>query len=287
MARPYRTLVDAATLAAHRDDARWVVMDCRAGLADPREGQRRYAAGHLPGAQHAHLESDLSGPRGPDTGRHPLPDPTGLAARCSEWGIGPDTQVVAYDDAGGAYAARLWWLLRWLGHDAVAVLDGGIAAWEAAGGELVAGTTSVARRRFVAQPDDARWCDAGEVIELVEGRQPGVLVDARGAARYAGEEEPFDPVAGHVPGALNLPYTGNLGPDGRFLPPGELSARYRAALGGRAASRAVVYCGSGVTACHDLLALEHAGLGGARLYAGSWSEWVGDATRPVRRGATP
>jgi thiosulfate/3-mercaptopyruvate sulfurtransferase len=287
VAQVHCTLVEPALLAAHLDDPRWVVVDCRATLGDPNAGPRAYAAGHIPGARHAHLEDDLSGPRGPATGRHPLPDPRELAERCGRWGIGPDVQVVAYDDAGGAYAARLWWLLRWLGHEAVAVLDGGLGAWRAIGGALDDQPPHVVRRRFVADPDEARWWDADQVLSLVEKRTAGLLVDVRGAARFAGDEEPIDPVAGHVPGAINLPFTGNLGADGRFLPRAELGARYRAALAGRAPEQTVVYCGSGVTACHGLLAMAHAGLDGARLYAGSWSEWVSDLTRPVRRGAAP
>lgn len=287
MSRSHRTLVDAATVAAHLDDPRWVLVDCRATLGDPIEGPRRYAAGHLQGARYAHLDADLSGPISATSGRHPLPDPDTLADRLGGWGIGADTQVVAYDDAGGAYAARLWWLLRWLGHEQVAVLDGGVPAWVAAGHALVAGTPEVHRRHFVGTPCDGLWLDSIEVLELVEGRSPGVLVDARGAARFAGVEEPIDPIAGHIAGAINLPFTGNLGADGRFLAPTELAARYRAALAGRPPTEVVAYCGSGVTACHALLAMEHAGLPGARLYAGSWSEWLRDPTRPLRTGASP
>jgi thiosulfate/3-mercaptopyruvate sulfurtransferase len=287
MSRSYRTLVDAATVASHLDDPRWVLVDCRATLSDPVEGPRRYSAGHLPGARYAHLDTDLSGPVTASSGRHPLPDPAVLADRFGRWGIGPDTQVVAYDDAGGAYAARLWWLLRWLGHDQVAVLDGGVPAWVAAGHALVAGVPEVNARHFIGAPRDGLWLDVAEVLELVEGDRSGLLVDARGAARYAGAEEPIDPVAGHIAGAINLPFTGNLGADGKFLAPTELAARYRAALAGRSPDEVVGYCGSGVTACHVLLAMEHAGLPGARLYAGSWSEWLRDPARPLRTGANP
>ncbi len=287
MSRSYRTLVDAATVAAHLDDPRWVLVDCRATLSDPIEGPRRYSAGHLPGARYAHLDTDLSGPISATSGRHPLPEPAALADRLGRWGVGADTQVVAYDDAGGAYAARLWWLLRWLGHEQVAVLDGGVPAWVVAGRALVAGVPDVHPCHFVGVPRDALWLDAAEVLEVVEGKSPGLLIDARGAARFAGVEEPIDPVAGHIAGAINLPFTGNLGADGGFLASAELAARYRAALGGRSPTEVVSYCGSGVTACHGLLALEHAGLPGARLYAGSWSEWLRDPTRPLRTGATP
>jgi thiosulfate/3-mercaptopyruvate sulfurtransferase len=286
MPRAFRTLVDAATLARHLDDPRWVVVDCRWQLTDPRLGPRRYAEGHIPGARYADLDTDLSGPRTPHSGRHPLPDPAAFARRAGGWGIGDDVQVVAYDDAGGAYAARLWWLLRWLGHDAVAVLDGGITAWTAAGGALEREPPTVSARHFRGAPDDARWLDSAEVeAALADPRR--VLLDARGAARYSGAEEPIDPKAGHIPGAASAPFTGNLDADGRFLPATELKARFAALLGGRSADAAVVYCGSGVTACQDLLALEHAGLPGAQLYAGSWSEWVRDDARPVRVGDQP
>lgn len=287
MARSHRTLVDVAAVAAHLADASWVLVDCRSVLGDPLEGPRRYAAGHLPGARFAHLDSDLSGPVTASSGRHPLPEPAALADRFGLWGIGGDTQVVAYDDAGGAYAARLWWLLRWLGHEQVGVLDGGVQAWVAAGHQLIAGVPELRPRHFTGTARDDAWLDSAEVLEMVEGDARGLLVDARGAARFAGSEEPIDPVAGHIAGAINLPYTGNLGAEGRFLPPAELAARYRAALGARPPAEVVAYCGSGVTACHALLAMEHAGLSGARLYAGSWSEWLRDPTRPLRTGAAP
>ena len=287
MARSHRTLVDVAAVAAHLGDASWVLVDCRSVLGDPLEGPRRYAAGHLPGARYAHLDHDLSGPVTATSGRHPLPEPAALADRFGRWGIGDDTQVVAYDDAGGAYAARLWWLLRWLGHEQVGVLDGGVQAWVAAGHELVAGEPELRARHFTGAARDDVWLDSAEVLEVVEGGARGLLVDARGAARFAGSEEPIDPVAGHIAGAINLPFTGNLGVDARFLPPAELAARYRAALGARPPTEVIAYCGSGVTACHTLLAMEHAGLSGARLYAGSWSEWLRDPSRPLRTGATP
>lgn len=286
MTRVHRDLVDAKTLAARIDDPRWVVVDCRWQLTDPRRGARLYAEGHLPGARYADLDADLAGPRTAGSGRHPLPDPEEFARRCGGWGIGADSQVVAYDDAGGAYAARLWWLLRWLGHEAVAVLDGGIATWTAAGGALERDPPAVVPRAFRGAADDSLWLDSAEVEDAL--RDPRrVLLDARGAARYAGLEEPIDPRAGHIPGARSAPYTGNLGADGRFLPPAALAARFAPLLDGRRADAAVVYCGSGVTACHDLLALELAGLRGARLYAGSWSEWVADGSRPVATGDRP
>jgi thiosulfate/3-mercaptopyruvate sulfurtransferase len=282
----FRTVVDVATLAAHGNDAAWRVVDCRFDLADPAAGEAAYAAGHVPGAVYAHLDRDLSGPRTPRSGRHPLPEPATLAATFSRLGIDATTQVVAYDDSGGCYAARLWWLLRWLGHDAVAVLDGGLAAWRAAGQPLSTGAPHVAPRRFEPRVAPRATVDA-EVLEgLLEGGAV-VLLDARAPERFAGRVEPLDPKAGHVPGARNHPYVRNLGPDGRFLPAAELRERLQERLGGRRPEEIVSMCGSGVTACHTLLALEIAGLGGARLYPGSWSEWCRDPERPVATGPEP
>jgi thiosulfate/3-mercaptopyruvate sulfurtransferase len=281
--KPHRTLIDTATLAAALDDPDWVVLDCRSTLGDRDAGQQRFLAGHLPGAQHAHLEDHLSDPPTASTGRHPLPDADRLARQFGAWGIDESVQVVAYDDAGGAYAARLWWLLRWLGHDAVAVLDGGWQAWVAEGRAVTTAARAPQARHFDAWLDDTRWLETHEVQALL-GTSNAVLFDARGAPRFRGDEEPIDPVAGHIPGAINLPFTDNLGADGRFKPVAELRARFAVALGTHAAEAAVCYCGSGVTACHNLLALEHAGLSGARLYAGSWSEWIRDPSRLVARG---
>lgn len=279
----HKTPVSADRLLAWSRERQLALIDCRFDLGDSTAGERAYAAGHLPGAVYAHLERDLSGPVGASTGRHPLPDPAALARRCGQWGVGANVQVIAYDDGNGAFAARLWWLLRWLGHDAVAVLDGGLRAWLAAGGSLTTHVTAPAPRAFVTRRDDSRWVDADTVTaELAADRC--VLVDARALERYAGEVEPIDPVAGHVPGAVPAPFTVNLGPDGRFLAPDPLASRWRALLAGRPPRALIAMCGSGVTACHDLLALEIAGLPGARLYAGSWSEWIRDPSRPVARG---
>lgn len=279
----HTTLITAATLQAHLDDPDWVVVDCRFNLADPAAGRRAYQDGHIPGARYAHLDEDLSAPVTATTGRHPLPDPARLAATLGAWGIGPGTQVLAYDDLGGMLAAaRLWWLLRWLGHTAVAVLDGGLPAWTRAGLPLSTDVPVIAARTFIARPDDRLWL----TVEQVQGLPAHeLLLDARGAARYRGEMEPIDPVAGHIPGALNLPTESNLAADGCFLPAAALRARFAALLGERPAARVVHSCGSGVTACHNLLAMEVAGLSGSRLYAGSWSEWIRDPQRPVATGA--
>lgn len=280
----FAPLVDLAGLAGHLADPGWVLIDCRFALSDPAWGQRAYSAGHIPGAHYAHLDEDLSGPIGPQTGRHPLPDPQRLAERLGAWGIDGDTRVVAYDDAGGAFAVRLWWLLRWLGHCRGAILDGGLPRWEALGGAITTEGPRRAPRTFVPRIDYTAWVSTDAVAEgIARGRLQ--VVDARAAERFRGEAEPIDPVAGHVPHAINLPLAGNLSDDGRFLSPERLRDRFLAALGDTPPERVAHSCGSGVNACHNLLAMELAGLAGSRLYAGSWSEWIRDPARPVARGA--
>jgi thiosulfate/3-mercaptopyruvate sulfurtransferase len=281
------TLIQTDTLAAHLVDPAWVVFDCRFMLTDPAAGPKRYAEGHIPGARYLHLDKDLASPVTPDTGRHPLPDPARLAELLGRVGVDGHIQVVAYDDAGGTYAARLWWLLRWLGHQQAAVLDGGWQRWLQEGRPVTTELPNPEPRKLTVQLQTSMWVTTAEVLELVLGRKRGRLMDARGASRYRGEEEPIDPVAGHVPGAINLPFTENLAADGRFKEPAVLARRFEQALAGLSPTRAISMCGSGVTACHNLLAMEMAGLSGARLYAGSWSEWIRDASRPVARGGDP
>ncbi len=271
-------LISAAALAAALPDPQLRVIDCRADLGDPGWGQRQYAAGHIPGAVFASLNAHLAGPITADSGRHPLPSPSAFAATLSAWGLTPGTRVVAYDQGPGPYAARLWWLLRAAGHADVQVLDGGWAAWTGGahpvhpGAEAPPPATSVVPRAF------GGWVSTAQLVTALAMDAP-LLVDARGADRFAGQNETIDPVAGHVPGALNHPFAGNLGPDGRFLAPAALRERWLALLGGRSPETLVSMCGSGVTACHNLLALETAGLGGGRLYPGSWSEWIRDPHR--------
>lgn len=282
----WRTLVEAGELAARLDDPGLRIFDCRFDLMQPGAGAERYAGGHLPHAAFADLNRDLSAAPTPTSGRHPVPDPDAFAAWLGAAGVDGTTQVVAYDDAGGMFAARLWWMLRWLGHDAVAVLDGGLRRWQALGLPLSRDVPPARPRRFVPRLRGAGAVDAGTVQAAArDGAQR--VVDARAAERYRGEVEPIDRVAGHVPGARNHPSSSLLGADGRFLPPDELRRTLLATLDGVPPERTAVYCGSGVTACHVLLALEHTGLPGARLYPGSWSEWSRDPARPVATGAAP
>lgn len=276
----------ATELAAHLDDPSWVVVDCRFTLSDPTAGPAAYARSHIPGARYANLDEDLSRHPGPKDGRHPLPDSAVFASRLGAWGVGNDSTVVAYDDASGAIAARLWWLLGWLGHDRRLVLDGGFAAWIAAGLTVETRIPTWRPARFVPRgvADDS-VVEAAELPRLqAEG---GLLVDARAPARYRGEQEPIDPVAGHVPGAVNRPVSANVEADGRFRAPDTLRRELIELLGDRPAGELIAMCGSGVAACQLLLALAAAGLDGGKLYAGSWSEWIRDPARPIAAGAKP
>ncbi len=280
----WRPLIDAAALARHLGDRRLVPVDCRFDLRHPTAGRDAYRTAHLPGARYASLDEDLSAPPTAGSGRHPLPDPQRFAAWLAGLGVGEDSVVVAYDDAGGAFAARLWWMLRWIGHDRVAVLDGGYGAWIAAGGAIETGeTASPTPATLPARPDATAHLTTAEVEHaLADPRR--VLVDARAPERFTGAVEPLDRIAGHVPGARNHPFARNLGPDGRFLGATELRRRWVDFLRGASPAAVISMCGSGVTACHNLLALEIAGLRGAKLYAGSYSEWVADPARPVATG---
>lgn len=284
----YPALIDPATLAARLGDPRWVVADCRFTLSNTEAGRRAYLAGHIPGARYAHLDDDLSSPVTPTSGRHPLPDPQGLANRLGTWGIDADTQVVVYDDSFGSMAARLWWLLRWLGHGAVALLDGGLPRWKREGHPLDTDTPDtdtpqVTARQFVARPNPALITDTNAVAAAL-GRGGCLLIDARAEERFQGLFEPIDKVAGHIPGAINMPLEDNLDVSGDFLPEAELRERFLPVLGGRSPDQIIHTCGSGVTACHNVLAMEAAGLTGSRLYVGSWSEWITDPSRPIATG---
>jgi len=279
-------LLSPPELAAHLDDPDWVIVDCRFDLTRPEAGRAAYDAAHIPGARYADLDRDLSAARGPGTGRHPLPDPDTLAATFGAWGIGPGVRVAAYDADTGMYAARLWWLLRWLGHDAVAVLDGGLRAWREAGLPLSDSVTTCRPRVFEARVADDAWFDSAAVAQLA-GDPGWRLLDVRAAPRYAGDIEPIDPVAGHVPGARNYPFERSLDDAGRWRPVADVRAKLEAALERVPPQRTIIMCGSGVTACHVLLAMAACGLDGARLYAGSFSEWIRDPQRPVATGPDP
>jgi thiosulfate/3-mercaptopyruvate sulfurtransferase len=283
----FQTLIDVDSLRELSAGPRLAIVDCRFDLMNPEAGRQAYLRAHIPGARYADLDRDLSAPVGPHTGRHPLPSPEVFAGRLGAIGVGDDTQVIAYDELNGSVAARLWWMLRWLGHDAVAVLDGGLKAWTARAGALESGQPAFRPERFTPRIDaNAAAKPVLSTAELEHAlRDPKtLLVDARAAERYAGTVEPIDSVAGHIPGAVSHPFTANLGADGRFLSAAELKCRWQERFKNTDAANLVAMCGSGVTACHNLLGLEVAGLKGGKLYAGSWSEWIRDPRRPVARG---
>ncbi|MBK1722535.1 sulfurtransferase [Thiocystis violacea] len=276
-------IVDPQTLRAQIHDPDLRIFDCRFALSDTELGRRLYHEGHIPGAIYAHLDEHLSSAITPTSGRHPLPDPSRFAAWLGQCGVSPESRVVVYDDLNGAFAGRLWWMLRWVGHARVAVLEGGLQAWEAAGGTL---TPDVPRHRpqgFEARVRDDLWVTSDDLADAL-ARGDIRVIDARAPERYRGEVEPTDPVAGHIPGALNLPLTENLDAEGRFLPAARLRARFLDAMGDGSATTIAHSCGSGVTACHNLLAMELAGLSGSKLYVGSWSEWIRSPERAVATG---
>jgi thiosulfate/3-mercaptopyruvate sulfurtransferase len=276
----HRTLICTEALAAELADPLLAIVDCSFRLDDTGWGRSEHTKSHIPGAVYAHLDEDLSGAKTGGNGRHPLPSPGVLAETFGRMGIDSTTQVVAYDQDTGAWASRLWWMLRWLGHDAVAVLDGGFARWTAEGRPTGSGIESRRARTFVPRPREMMIAEAGQVAATLD-TAAWRLIDARTPERYRGEVEPIDRRAGHIPGAVNHPYRDNLDEHGVFLPVEDLRRRLQAATGGTAPERVICYCGSGVTACHNLLAMEHAGLSGAKLYPGSWSEWSSDPARPI------
>lgn len=280
----YSTIVDVATLAAHLDDPDWLLIDVRHQLADPDHGERVYAEGHLPGAHFLHCDRDLSGALNGRNGRHPLPEPSLFAARMAALGLKTTTQVVVYDDAQGMIAGRLWWLLRYLGHEAVALLDGGWSAWLASGGKLETATPLPPVPGGAWQP--SLRANATVDADFVQKNLLTVdmcLIDARAPDRYRGENETIDPVGGHIPGARNRCFKDNLQADGRLKSAAELRGEWLALLAGKAPAQVVHQCGSGVSACLNLLAMDIAGLPGSRLYPGSWSEWCADPARPLAR----
>lgn len=277
----WTTLVQAETLGVAVGRADVAVVDCRSSLVNPAAGEMAYLEGHIPGAVFASLDRDLSDLTRTGAGRHPWPSAAAFTARLGAWGITPQHQVVAYDGGDGAYAARLWFLLRALGHEKVAVLDGGWLRWTALSLPVETHVRKPVPARYAGDFDAARLLDAEQVQQAVAAG--ALLVDARAADRFRGENEMIDRVAGHVPGAVNRPFADNLA-DGRFKPPAQLADEFRALLGAHPPADAIVMCGSGVTACHHLLAMERAGLRGARLFTGSWSGWIADPGRPVATG---
>lgn len=277
-----RFIVSAVALSERLGDPGWVVVDCRFRLTEPEAGYRAYRAGHIPGARYAHLDDDLARKPAPGEGRHPLPDSDTFARTLSALGIGNDSEVVVYDDQAGAIAARLWWMLRWVGHDRVAVLDGGLKAWEAQSLPLSQDEPAVEPCDYVIERVRDDWVVSTAELEGFDPEHT-MLFDARSEPRFRGESEPIDPVAGHVPGARNWPFDDNLSTSGCLSTPEEIAERFERHTRGSSPERVVAMCGSGVTACHLLWALESAGITDGRLYAGSWSEWIRDPARPIAR----
>lgn len=275
----YTTLISVADLAKHLNDPKFVIFDCRHELTNPEFGTKAYAESHLPGARFAHVDKNLAGPLTGKNGRHPLPDPRTFIDWLGRLGVSNDRQVIGYDNAGGVYGSRLWWMLRWVGHQSVAVLDGGWQAWVAAGYPITVEVPTPTAARFNGKPDGS-WVDALYVRQHLDSPDM-ILVDARGNDRYHGQNETIDPVAGHIPGALNRFFKDNLNAQGFLKTPEELRAAFTPLIGSASPETVVHQCGSGVSACHNLLAMEIAGLKGARLYPGSWSEWIADPSRPI------
>lgn len=278
----FSTLIDTATLAIHTSDPTWRTIDCRFKLDDEGWGLREYHSAHIPNAAYAHLNRDLSGPTTGINGRHPLPDPLALSRTLGRLGIARGVQVVVYDQDSGSFASRLWWLLRWMGHDDVAVLDGGFARWLAEARPTATGEERPSPQAFSGSPRMEMLADGNEVARLVS-RSDALLLDARAPERYRGDIEPIDRVPGHIPGAVNHHFMRNVDEGGMFRPADALRQDLQRVLGQTPPDRVVCYCGSGVTACQNLVALEHAGLHGVRLYPGSWSEWSSDPSRPIER----
>lgn len=279
----YTTLISTETLNQQLNNPDWIIVDCRFSLADTEAGAKAYRHGHIPNARYAHLDKDLSSAITDFTGRHPLPNFAFLAKKLGDWGITNSSQIIAYDDAGGAFAGRLWWLLRCMDHDKVAVLNGGIKQWQKQGLPVTTALPRVKPATFRPYVNEAAWLNALQVQNSL-AKKSICLIDARTPERYRGEQEPIDPVAGHIPYALNRAFQLNLDSNGLFLPAEQLREQFKQLMDPTAPEQVVHYCGSGVTACHNLLAMEHAGLTGSKLYAGSWSEWIRNKNRTVAKG---
>jgi thiosulfate/3-mercaptopyruvate sulfurtransferase len=277
------TLVTTEDLVQHLSDPNWIILDCRFTLTDSEAGLQAYQKNHIPGARYAHLDDDLSAPITASSGRHPLPEPSAFAEKLCNLGIGINKQVVVYDDSFGAMAVRAWWMLRWLGHPAVALLDGGYPKWLREKRPVTAELPELRKGQCACLPEPTQIVSAADVLRALNSGEQ-LIIDARPERRFSGEFEPLDPVAGHIPGSINWPFDENLDMDGTYLPPEALRENFQALLKGRPAWQVIHSCGSGVTACHNLLAMEIAGLPGSRLYPGSWSEWIRDPARPVATG---
>ena len=275
----YTTLISVADLAKQLGTAELVIFDCRHELTNPEFGPKAYAESHVPGARFAHVDRDLAGPLNGKNGRHPLPEASAFIAWLGRMGVANDSQVIGYDHAGGTYAARLWWMLRWVGHRNVAVVDGGWQAWTGAGHPVTQDLPAPRPAKFSGKPDRS-WVDAAIIAKRLNSREM-VLIDARSNDRFHGRSETIDPVAGHIPGALNRFFKDNLNAQGFLKSPEELRAGFKSLVGDASPEKVVHQCGSGVSACHNLLAMEIAGIRGSRLYPGSWSEWVADPSRPI------
>ncbi len=278
----FTTLISPEQLALHLEDPNWVIFDCRFTLKNPESGRHSYDKSHIPGARYAHLNDDLSGEVTLTSGRHPLPDPILLAQKLGAWGVNKHTQVVVYDDSFGTMAVRMWWLLRWLGHEAVALLDGGLPLWIKEGHEISADVPKIPPTEFHAVVNDNMWVDCEDVQQALQHNQ--IVIDARAEERFLAYIEPLDKIAGHIPGTINSPVEDNLDNYGKLLSIDELRSQYQMLIDDIPPEKVIHMCGSGVTACQNILAMEMAGLPGSKLYVGSWSEWITDPSRPISQG---
>lgn len=279
----FSTVVSTDLLAQHLDDPDWIVFDCRFTLSNTGAGAVAYRQGHIPGARYVHLDHDMSSPVTANSGRHPLPDVKSFSEKLSRWGVDSSKQVVVYDDSFGSMAVKMWWLLRWLGHDQVALLDGGLPKWLKEKRPVTTALPQISPAKFVAQLHKEMQASVAEV-EQARQERCRLVIDARPEQRFAGEREPLDRVAGHIPGAINWVFEENLDFDGTYLSADELREAYLNLLHGVKPEQVIHTCGSGVTACHNMLAMEIAGLPSGKLYAGSWSEWITDPSRPIATG---
>ncbi len=279
----YQTIISVDDLNKNLSNENWFIFDCRFLLKDPKGGVDKFNQGHIPGAQFADMDQDLSSPMTQSSGRHPLPDPNEFINKLRAWGVSNNSQIICYDGISGAFAARMWWLLRWLGHQDVAVLDGGVEKWSEKGLPLETEVQTRTTGAFVGEAKNSMWVDIDFVRQQLKQEKISLL-DARSAERFTAQDQKTDPVPGHVPGAVNYPFAGNLNSQGLFLPPNKLNERFASVFADNQQDQIINMCGSGVTACHNLLAMSIAGLPMTRLYVGSWSEWIKDSSRAIATG---